>query len=156
MDVITLPSCGRHFFWELQQSAGSALSVSNWIGLRVGVHLSRALNAVEICAQTTRGAGPRAAKTQLGKWLMGDGDDLNQSCVVAEKKKKKHTISSSFLNEGCAANKHESNLFKRHKARLGYSGSTQISSRLDMLFCHIQSGRERQEGCRLKWSTLVS
>lgn len=96
---------------------------------------------------------PRVTKTQLGKWLMGDAGDLNQSCAVA---KKKNTISSSFLNEGCAANKHESNPFKRRKARLGYSGSTQISSRLDMLFCHIQSGKERQEGCRLKCRALVS
>lgn len=128
------------------------LNISNWIGLRLGTRLSCTLSAVEISARTTRGIGPRVTKTQLGKWLMGDAGDLNQSGAVA----KKNTISSPFLNEGCAANKHESNPFKRRKARLGYSGSTQISSRLDMLFCHIQSGKERQEGCRLKCSTLVS
>lgn len=107
-----------------------------------------------LSAQTTQGIDKNTT------WQMADGRRRRLKSKLRGGKNKtngeKNTISSPFLNEGCAANKRESNPFKRRKARLGYSGSTLISSRLDMLFCHIQSGRERQEGCRLKCITLVS
>lgn len=38
------------------------------------------------CKQHEESA-PVKQKAQLGKWLMGDGGDLNQSCVVAREKK---------------------------------------------------------------------
>lgn len=115
--------------------------------------LSRTLNAAEISAQTTMNR-PQCDKNTT--WQMADGRRWRLESKLHRGKKKKNTIFSPFLNEGCAANKHENNPFKRRKARLGYSGSAQISFRLDMLFCHIQSSKERQEGCRLECSALVS
>ena len=61
----------------------------------------------------------------------------------------RHTL--SFISEGCEVNQQAYNPVEHNKARLVHSGSTPISSRLDILFCKKKNKRGRY----LKFCVLV-
>lgn len=91
------------------------------------------------------------AKTALGQLVIRVSvGNINQTVYSGNH----HLL--PFLSEGCAVNKHDCNPFKHSKSRLGHSGSIQISSRLDILFCQMRSCKEKQKCRCLKFGALVS